>query len=166
MDIQTADRVMDVGCGSGDAIKRIAAIATDGFVVGVDHSSAMVRMATMRNLRPIISGRVEIKLGSVEDLPWPEGSFDKACAIESLLFWTDPRKGLAETHRVLRPKGRVFVVVAWSKEMPDPDTHEKAQKLGMTLYSADEMQRLLSDAGFRETGIISKGNWLLVPGAK
>ena len=57
MDIQTADRVMDVGCGSGDAIKRIAAIATDGFVAGVDHSSAMVRMATMRNLRHIISGR-------------------------------------------------------------------------------------------------------------
>ncbi len=166
MDIQTTDRILDVGCGSGDAIKRMAGIATGGFVAGVDHSRAMVHMATMCNLRHRIARKVDIKLGSVENLPWPEQSFDKVCAIESFPFWAAPRTGLAEISRVLRPGGRVFIVVAWNKDVLNPDAQEKAEELGMTLYSSDTVQRFLLEAGFKETGIISKGNWLVVQGVK
>ena len=71
LDIRPTDRVLDVGCGGGMAIKLIAQSAVHGFVAGVDHSPEMVEQARRRNAAAIRAGLVEIVHGDhfAESLP-------------------------------------------------------------------------------------------------
>src|SRR5262245_58021020 len=49
LEIAPSDRVLEVGFGPGVAIEMVSAIATKGFVAGIDHSAEMVKQATQRN---------------------------------------------------------------------------------------------------------------------
>ena len=93
------------------AVGLLAEAAADGFVAGVDYSSDMVRQATRRNAAEVVSGRVELRHGDAMDLPYPDGSFDAVCAIETFYFWPDPLRGLREAYRVLRPGGTLAVTL-------------------------------------------------------
>src|SRR5262249_2554216 len=89
LDVQPTDRVLQMGCGPGVAIQQLARRATSGLVVGVDHSELMVRHARKRNAAAVRAGRVDLRLGSAEDLPAFDERFDKVLAVNSLMFWDD-----------------------------------------------------------------------------
>ena len=129
--IKPADRVLEVGFGPGVVIQNLARLASAGHVAGVDPSREMVAQAQARNASAIQSGRVELRLGSAESLPFEDDSFDKALAINSMQVWPDPVAGLRELRRVLKPGGKVV--------------------LGFTPYSGQQkeaLSELLSTAGF------------------
>jgi len=107
LDIQPHDRVLEVGFGPGVGIQLLAKSASAGYVAGVDYSEAMVEQATARNVQAIESGRVDLRHGSVECLPFEDNTFDKALAINSMQVWPDAVAGLQETRRVLKPGGRI-----------------------------------------------------------
>jgi MPBQ/MSBQ methyltransferase len=56
-------------------------------------------------------------LRSAEDIPYPDDYFDHAVCSESLGFWSEPEKGLAEAKRVLKPGGKLYVINSY-KEAP------------------------------------------------
>src|SRR5688500_9233403 len=60
MKVQPADRVLDVGCGGGMAVKLLAQSANQGFVAGLDYSQDMVAQAARRNAKAIARGQVHI----------------------------------------------------------------------------------------------------------
>src|SRR5215218_7697944 len=68
LDVQPQDHVLEIGFGPGLAIREFARRATDGLVIGVDHSEVMLRHATARNRAAVEQGRVDLRLGSVLDL--------------------------------------------------------------------------------------------------
>lgn len=68
LDVQPADRVLEVGFGPGVAIAEFAGRATHGHVFGIDHSRAMVRHASRRNAVAVRAGRVHLTHASVERL--------------------------------------------------------------------------------------------------
>jgi ubiquinone/menaquinone biosynthesis C-methylase UbiE len=111
LDVQPHDRVLEVGFGPGVAVALIAERATAGFVAGVDPSEVMVRQATRRNRAAVQEGRVELRLGMVSNLPYPEAHFTKACALHSLYFWPSWTDGLRELYRVLAPGGLLVLAV-------------------------------------------------------
>lgn len=138
--VQPADRVLDIGCGPGVAVQRIAALAQPGFVAGVDVSAVMVQQASARNAAATRAGGVELRQASVERLPFPDAHFDKALAVNSYRFWPAPAENLQEVWRVLKPGG-LFALV----EQPMRADGEAAiPTLRDGLHS-----RLLA-AGFRE----------------
>jgi len=69
MDVQTSDRVLEIGFGPGIAIREIARRASDGQVIGIDRSSVMRGQAARRNAAAIRAGRVSLTVASVEHLP-------------------------------------------------------------------------------------------------
>jgi len=75
--VQEADRVLEIGFGPGWTIEHLAALATGGFVAGVDHSQTMVRLATERNAAAVREGRVTLQRGSALALPYEAESFTK-----------------------------------------------------------------------------------------
>lgn len=146
LDIQPSDHLLEIGFGPGLAIQQIALSATTGFVAGVDQSEVMLRQASKRNAEAIQAKRVELKQGSVANLPYPDQSFDKAIVINSLHHWTDAQAGLREIERVLKPKGLLVLV-----EQPRSSATEAAiTDLGNALMSQ------LVDAGFCESHFVAK----------
>src|SRR5438477_5843418 len=95
--------ILDVGCGGGRTIDRLASIATKGKVFGVDYSEESVATARETNARWIEQGRVDIQLGTVSRLPFTDGTFDLVTAVETHYYWPDLPRDVREVFRVLKP---------------------------------------------------------------
>ena len=103
------DAVLELGCGSGRLLFRLAARARRGFVVGIDPSELMVRHARHRNRRWIEAGRARVEQGHSADLSaFAEASLDRVLGVHVVCFWSDPRADLDEVRRVLKPGGRLL----------------------------------------------------------
>lgn len=107
LEVQPGDGVPEVGFGPGVGIQLLADAVSSGHVVGVDSSEEMVEQAMARNARAIESGRVDLRRGSVEKLPFEDESFDKVLSINSMQVWPDAVAGLREIRRVTRAGGRI-----------------------------------------------------------
>jgi SAM-dependent methyltransferase len=109
--LRETDRVLEVGFGPGADIRRVAQVAVKGLVVGVEHSKTMLSQASSRNCQFISEGRVQLREGSAEHLPFAENSCDKAFSINSVQFWNDLDQSFAEAARVLRPGGLLATAI-------------------------------------------------------
>ena len=108
--VEPTDRVLEIGFGPGLAIRELSRRATQGLVCGVDHSAVMVRQATRRNAAAVRAGRVELRLGSAEQLPAFTEPFDKVLVVNNLGMWREPDERLKALYRLLRPGGRIAIV--------------------------------------------------------
>ena len=139
------DHMLDVGCGPGLAVAGAAARGSRA--VGVDASMTMARHARRRNRASILRGQVAIHQADATRLPFADASFTKVGSLNSLQFWTDPGRGLAELHRVLAPGGQVAVVLmARSDEAPGASSPAWV----------DATRAALEDAGFTAVRIASR----------
>lgn len=138
-------RVLDLACGTGLLAARIPRELPGAEVVGCDFSRGMLAQAA-RHER--IAALVQ---GSALSLPFLEGSFDAVVTTEAFHWFPDQRQALAELHRVLVPKGRVFV------SLVNPPLEAMA-RIGRRLAllmgeparwpTRPGMRRLMEDAGF------------------
>jgi ubiquinone/menaquinone biosynthesis C-methylase UbiE len=103
--VSNADRVVDVGCGPGGAVR--AAARRGARVTGVDPAPVMLRVArTFTREREGISW-VE---GAAENLPLPDVSATVVWSLATVHHWKDVGTGLAEARRVLAPGGRLLAI--------------------------------------------------------
>ncbi len=96
------ERVLDVGCGTGDHLLLFRRKGCD--VTGIDPSASMLKLAAVK-----LGNRADFHQGYAEDLPFSDNEFDIVTLITSLEFSDDPDKAIAEAIRVCR--GRVFLGV-------------------------------------------------------
>jgi SAM-dependent methyltransferase len=143
LDVQPADRVLEIGFGPGVAIAELAR-AGAGHVYGIDHSDVMLRQASKRNAAAIRAGRVTLVNASVDQLPAAlDGPFDVVLAVNSLGFWPAPAERLAELGRRLAPGGRIAIV-------SQPRCHGATASTSRS--AAGEIENLLRSAGFTQLG--------------
>src|ERR1051325_6698487 len=90
-------RVLDVGCGSGWATRLLADYAVNGRVTGIDISDEMVRLARESSTS---HPNVDYEVASAEQLPFKDNEFTHAFSMESLYYYRNIPKALAEIHRV------------------------------------------------------------------
>jgi SAM-dependent methyltransferase len=83
LEVRPNDSVLEVGFGPGVTMHHLSNLATSGHIAGVDQSLEMFEQARARNAIAIESGRVDLRHGSVESLPFDDNSFDKAVAINT-----------------------------------------------------------------------------------
>jgi ubiquinone/menaquinone biosynthesis C-methylase UbiE len=106
LEIVPNDCVLEIGFGPGVAIGHLSRQTRVARIVGIDASREMVEQARARNIDAIRSGRVDLRLGTVEHMPFGSNGFDKALAINSMQVWPDAVIGLREVLRVLKPGQR------------------------------------------------------------
>jgi ubiquinone/menaquinone biosynthesis C-methylase UbiE len=104
-------RVLDVGCGTGYLLRRLAARAPRAVeLAGIDPAPSMIE--TARALGD--DDRSSFVAGVAEHLPFPDGRFDLVVSTTSFDHWADQRAGLAECARVLAPGGHLVLADQFS----------------------------------------------------
>ena len=98
-------RTLDVGCGPGALTAHLVDRLGPGSVEAIDPSASFVAAAAER------LPAVPVRLGSAEQLPYPDDAFDAALAQLVVHFMDDPITGLTEMARVVRPDGIVAACV-------------------------------------------------------
>ena len=106
LDVQPADRVIELGCGPGVAIAALATRAIRGRVVGVDHSQVMICQARLRDKAAIRAGRVRLIHAPVESLYAGDGPFNAALAVNTVGMWPDPAARARPRHHAPVPGRR------------------------------------------------------------
>jgi ubiquinone/menaquinone biosynthesis C-methylase UbiE len=133
LQVQPSDVVLEVGSGPGRGLELAAIRAHKGRIVGLDLSETMLAVAHRRNRARIEVGQIELRLGSVDQLPFAEATFDKAMTMNSLHLWPDSVAGLREIRRTLRPGGRMAIAIT-----------------RFSYASSDKFEQYLIDSGFTE----------------
>jgi demethylmenaquinone methyltransferase/2-methoxy-6-polyprenyl-1,4-benzoquinol methylase len=105
-------KILDVACGTGDMMlcmrKRLEKRNLSGEFYGLDCSEKMLRIAR----RKVPFARLSV--GTAEEMPYPDGSFDIVSVAFGLRNFSDREKAIKELHRVLKPGGRL-VILEFSK---------------------------------------------------
>jgi SAM-dependent methyltransferase len=153
--VEKHDTILDVGCGGGRAVRKLAALATEGKVYGIDHSEASVASTRRTNKEWIRMGRVEIRHGSVSQLPFPDDTFDLVTAVETHFFWPDLPGDVREVFRVLKPDGKLLIVaeVYRSGGKDDDRIQRVAAAMNMAYLSVDEHRELLANGGYSDVRV-------------
>lgn len=106
------ERALEIGYGPGTGIGALLAALPDGRVAGIDPSPVMCRQASRQaSRRAGAAKRVDLRIGEVSSLPWPDDAFDGILAVNTAQFWPDPAADVAEVLRVLAPGGRVVIAL-------------------------------------------------------
>jgi ubiquinone/menaquinone biosynthesis C-methylase UbiE len=167
--VRTDDTILDLGCGGGRTVAKLAAAASNGVIHGVDCAPASVAAARRTNRRFIEAGRVRIEEASASDLPFPDGMFDIVTAVETHFWWQDLNGGMREAYRVLKPGCHMAVIA----EIYNGGRHAKhadrlAQWTTMAILDIPQHRQMFEDVGFTDVRIDEERHrgWICVVGAK
>jgi ubiquinone/menaquinone biosynthesis C-methylase UbiE len=164
--------ILDIGCGGGRTIHKLAAIASKGKVYGVDSSETSVAASRRTNEDDIKSRRVEILHGSVSHLPFPGQMFALATAAETHFYWPDLPADMREISRVLKPGGTLVIIAEVYKggkyDRLVQRLADMMQKTGFPYanLTVDEHRELFLRAGFTDVQVIEEYDkgWICATG--
>lgn len=148
--VAPGDALLEIGCGHGETLAKLARRASGGVVAGIDPSDVMVRLAARRLRREIGLGRAEVRQAEAARLPYPDARFDAVLAVHVLYFWPEPTMELREIRRVLRPGGTLLLGFR-------PDGSEARASLPGSAYhlrSTCEVEKLLRETGFEAVRVV------------
>jgi ubiquinone/menaquinone biosynthesis C-methylase UbiE len=149
--------ILDVGCGGGKTVNRLAQHAALGKVFGIDYSADMVEYSKKVNKKLIAENRVEIVEGSVEKMGFSDDFFDLVTAIETYYFWPSFAGALQEIKRVLKPGGKLLIVNEMVKDgVYDIKCAKTIKKAQVRLLSLEETKNIMQSVGFADVQLFTK----------
>jgi ubiquinone/menaquinone biosynthesis C-methylase UbiE len=163
--------ILDVGCGGGRTLSKLAAMAMKGKVHGIDHSEESVATSKKTNARLVNDGRVEVHHSSVSQLPFMEGTFDLVTAVETHFWWPNLPTDMREVFRVLKSEGKLIVVAEVYKgaNTTVAKLAEKyASRAGMKMLDVDQHRELFAQAGYSDIQVVTEPDkgWICGIGRK
>lgn len=164
--IGPADRVLDVGCGTGQCTRAAARLAGHGHALGVDLSAGMIEVARRAADRDGLAN-VRFARADAQIHPFPTGGVDRVISRHGAMFFGDPRAAFGNLARALRPGGRLTLLTwqpaadnewfgaCWTAltgrdrlPVPPPDAPGP-----FALSDPDRVRELLAAAGFADIEI-------------
>jgi SAM-dependent methyltransferase len=161
--------ILDVGCGGGRTVQKLAELAPEGKVVGLDYSAASVAVSRATNADSIAAGRVRIEEGSIAAVPFPDCTFDVVTAVETHYYWPDLPANVREILRVLRPGGTFALIAETYRGGPFRFLYGMVMPLLRAAFLSEAQHRdLLTQAGFTQVAIMhpSGKNWICATGRR
>ena len=154
--LEPGETVLDLGSGGGiDVLLSARRVGPAGLVYGLDASPEMISLARA-NAVAAGAGNVKFLLGSIEDVPLPDGQVDAVISNCVVNLSADKPRVLAEAFRVLRPGGRLGVTDVIAAEDADPALRAEAERrtgcASGTVTAARYRDQLLA-AGFTQVRI-------------
>ena len=157
--IETNFNILDVGCGGGRTISKLANQAVKGRVFGIDTSKDMVAYSRQENKKLVDKGRIQLIQCSVEKLSFRDDLFDLVTAIETYYFWSNLQEAFKEIKRVLKPIGTLLIISEMIKNGKyDIENAQMIVKSQVNLISLQQIKDLLCATGFFKVEILRKTN--------
>ncbi len=169
IDIKQDSVILDIGCGGGRTVNRLALLVPEGKVFGIDYSNDCVNWSIEFNEELVDSGKVEIHNASVEKIPFEDNKFDLALAVETVYFWPNLIENFSEIKRVLKPSGRILILNEMYTSQSFKDRNDPYVKAGnLKLHTPQELAELLKKAGYVniQTHLVENKNWMCCIGEK
>ncbi|GCD10726.1 class I SAM-dependent methyltransferase [Clostridium tagluense] len=163
INIKNKDVILDIGCGGGRTINRMASIATEGKIFGIDYSLDCVKWSKDYNTQFVKTNRVEILHASVEKIPFENNKFDVISAVETIYFWPNLIESFKEVKRILKPSGKFIIICEMYSSENFKERNDKLIALSdMKIHTPKELKELLEKAGFNNITIdlMEERNWL------
>lgn len=107
LQLQGSESVLDVGCGTGELLKRLHALHPRTRLAGIDPVTEMLAIA-----RGKLPAQVDLRAGWADGLPWRDASFDLVLSCNVFHYVKHPLPALREMVRVLAPGGTI-VITDW-----------------------------------------------------
>jgi ubiquinone/menaquinone biosynthesis C-methylase UbiE len=149
--------ILDVGCGGGKTLSRLAQKAPLGKVFGIDYSADMVAYSRKVNKKLMTENRVEIHEGSVDKTGFPDNFFDLVTAIETYYFWPILPDAFQEIKRVLKPIGHLLMVNEMVKDgVYEVENAEIIEKTQVHIVPLEEIRNSLQSVGFADVQVFTK----------
>jgi SAM-dependent methyltransferase len=172
--ITASERVLDIGCGTGQTSRDAARAATNGSVLGVDLSARMVDDARQRAAEDGLTNVVFLQ-ADAQIHPFDTEAFDAAISRTGAMFFGDPVVAFSNIGRALVPGGRL-VLVAWQPLAANEWIREIAGALAagrdraapppntpgpFSLADPERVRVVLSSAGYTdiELDAVEAGMW-------
>jgi len=144
MPVEAGDVVLDLGTGSGYALRALADTGEIGRGFGLDGSGQMLRNAVGYTDNPSIG----FVAGDFNQLPFRADSLDHVFSMEAFYYAADPVGTIEELRRVLRPGGTFYCGVNYFEESEQTHGWQDNMEIEMTLWNRDEYRQ-----GFRDGGL-------------
>lgn len=145
VELPNSPNVLDLGCGTGRLLHRLAIQCPDLRGTGLDLSPEMLLIARQRNQHP---KRLIYIRGNVESLPFAEDQFDAAFNTISFLHYPNPNQVLSEVKRVLNPGGRFYLAdYTTTRECRFPFSPG-----GLKVYTPKQREQFADQVGLKTVG--------------
>ena len=159
------DRILDIGCGGGVNIEKFLKL-TENNVDGLDYSEISVAESIKRNKKAVDEKRCEIIQADVINMPIEDETYDLVCAFETIYFWPDIENTFKEVSRIIKENGQFMIAQGTDGNHPDDEKWLSTVE-GMHVYTANQLENYLTNAGFNSVKSFKKENdYILVVIAK
>ena len=163
--LDTPKAILDIGFGGGQNIRDLLQLAPQAEIFGIDYSEASYEKCRELNENAIRNGKLNIRTGTAESLPYEDDSFDLVTAFETIYYWKNIEECFRNVYRSLRERGAFLIC---NEDADARGIEEIAQALDMNFYSAEQLKKILHQAGFQtvHTYLHPKGSWICAVGIK
>lgn len=107
--VHPADRILEIGCGTGAAAALVCEQIDSGCLVAIDQSATAIRRAEQRNRHSVHTGKVQFLTTALSNAQLVDNCFDKVFAVNVNVFWQQPAAELLVVRRVLAAGGRLLL---------------------------------------------------------
>jgi len=156
LDISDNRSILDVGCGTGNALILMARENQEAKYCGIDISSQMIEAARKKTKN---NPNFEFQVADSARIPYAQDSFDLVLSSNSFHHYREPLKVLAEIKRVLKD-GRVFFLVDACRDVFFPIRlqniyRKRFEKGHINYYTTQEILKMLKKTGFNEPQLVT-----------
>ena len=147
------DVLLEVGCGGGAFLKM--ALASGCQAAAIDHSPDMVEVARRVNRQALAEGRLDVRLGEADAVPFADNTFTRAAMTGVLGFLPDPVHAMTEIRRTLASGG---LFVCFGSDPATRGTLASPEPIAsrLSFYTDPELRQLGLKAGFERAEVVRR----------
>lgn len=147
-DLPEKPRILDIGCGSGMQTLTLARLCPDATITASDIHPPFLDDVNERAKKAGLESRITTVRASMDDLPFPDNSFDLIWA-EGSVFIIGFREALSQWKRLLTPEGYVALSdLVWFTRTPTQECRDFFAKEYPAMVHEEDAQKMIWDAGY------------------
>ncbi|WP_077324364.1 class I SAM-dependent methyltransferase [Virgibacillus siamensis] len=141
LDIQDGEHALEIGFGSGKAMKYLLERRKRLTITGIDPSEVMVFQSLRRLNKHLINSRVQLVEGYAHNLPALSQKIDKVLVINNVTFWENPVNTLERIRTQMNDGGKIALIIK---------PHEKGATDETSNLIGGQLSALLANAGYTD----------------